>query len=299
MRKTKEIISYIILLIIIIFAVIFYINETSVKEKNINVDVNVKEELKVYFIDVGQADSILIKVDGEYALIDAGNNLDGSLLVNYFKSLGINKFSYVIGTHAHEDHIGGMDNIIRSFEIDKFMMPKTVVATTTYESVVKELNKKNIKYTVPVVDSEYSLSNAKLKVLNIKDNIDDLNNSSIVIKLTYKDISFLFMADVGKEVEEEIINKDIDSSVIKIGHHGSTYSSSDKFLKKVNAKYAVITCGTDNDYYYPHEKVLNRIKKNNMTLYRTDLDGTIIFSSDGKSIKIDTVKTDTNKEVKK
>ena len=299
MQKRKEIISYIILVIILIFSIIFVINDKINKENNIKIDNNLNEELKVYFIDVGEADSILIKVNNEYALIDAGNNLDGKKLVKHFKSLRFDKFSYVIGTHAHEDHIGGMDNIIREFTINNYLMPKTVVPTTTYETVVKELNKKNIKYTVPKVNSTFNINEATFKVLSIKDDYDNLNNSSIVIKMTYKDVSFLFMADVEKEIEYEILDKDIKADVIKIGHHGSVYASTDKFLKKVNAKYAVISVGANNDYYHPHEKALKRIKNNNMTLYRTDLDGTIIFSSDGKSLKIETVKTDTNMEVNK
>ena len=297
MFKRKDIISYILFVIIIIFAVVFYLNDNKVN--NIQIDNNLDEEIKVYFIDVGEADSILINIHNKYVLIDAGNNADGNKLVKYFKSLGISKFSYLIATHGHEDHIGGMDNIIRAFDVEKFLSTKTVLPTTTYETVVKELKKKDIKYTVPLIDSTFNIDEAVFTVLSLKDDIEDLNNSSIVLKMTYKDVSFIFMADVEEPVEDEIFNKDISADVIKIGHHGSVYGSSNKFLKKVNAKYAVISVGANNDYYHPHEKALKRIKNNNMTLYRTDIDGTIIFSSDGKSLKINTVKTDTNLEVKK
>ena len=299
--KRNSIGAYIFLVIILIFGIIFYLNDTKSKTNDIKIDNNLKEELQVYFIDVGEADCILIRIKDDYALIDAGNNLDGNKLVTYFKSLGITKFSAIFGTHGHEDHIGGMDNIIREFDVERFYMPKTVIPTTTYETVVKELKKKDISYKVPSVNNKINVGDGTFTVLSIKDDIDDLNNASIVLKFDYKNVSFLFMADVEKTIEYELLDKNVDVSadVIKIGHHGSVYGSINKFLKKVNAKYAVISVGADNEYYHPHEKALNRIKNNNMTLYRTDLDGTIIFSSDGESLKIDKVKTDTNLEEKK
>ena len=256
-----------------------------------------KVNVKVYFIDVGEADSILIDSNGKYILIDAGNNKDGPLLVDYFKELGIKKFDYVIGTHAHEDHIGGMDYIIRNFDINHFYMPKTVVPTYTYEDVVKELKNKSIKYTVPKIGTTFTSGKSEFEVLSVKDDEEDLNNGSIVLRMKYKDVAFMFMADVESPVEEELIKKsDISADVIKIGHHGSRYGSTSAFLNKVGARYAVISVGKLNDYNHPHNQALKRIEKAGLKLYRTDLKGTIIFNTDGKNFKIETVKTKTNME---
>ena len=226
-----------------------------------------KVNVKVYFIDVGEADSILIDSNGKYS------------------------------THAHEDHIGGMDYIIRNFDINHFYMPKTVVPTYTYEDVVKELKNKSIKYTVPKIGTTFTSGKSEFEVLSVKDDEEDLNNGSIVLRMKYKDVAFMFMADVESPVEEELIKKsDISADVIKIGHHGSRYGSTSAFLNKVGARYAVISVGKLNDYNHPHNQALKRIEKAGLKLYRTDLKGTIIFNTDGKNFKIETVKTKTNME---
>ena len=296
---------YSILFIIFVGALIVFYREDIIKYvNNIFKEVNEvehldNEDVKVYFLDVGQADSILISSNNKYVLIDAGNNLDGNNLVEYLKELGVTKIDYLIGTHAHEDHIGGLDNVIRSFDIDKFYMPKTVVATASYEQVINALKDKNITYNTPKIGTIFNLGEVKFEVLSIRSNEEDINNDSIVIKMTYKDISFLFTGDIGEDVEKELFNKDIEADILKVAHHGSVYSSSMKFLKKVNAKYAVISCGLNNEYYYPHEKVLNRLKELNTNIYRTDELGTIIISTDGKDISINNIKTNINVEDKK
>ena len=294
MNKISKILFTIIGLFILLFLVVDYINDNSPKYNDYNGNV------EVYFIDVGEAESILINNKGSYMLIDGGNNKDGKVLVKYLKSLGINKFDYVIGTHAHEDHIGGLDYVIKEFDVEKFYMPLTVVPTLSYEDVVKALNKKNIKYNVPYEGEILNMNDMKFEVLSVKDNIDDLNNSSIVMKMTYKDFKFLFMADVESPIEEELLSSgvDVEADVLKVAHHGTRYASTDKFLSAVNPKYAVIMCGNNNDYGHPHKQALNRLKNRHIPIYRTDLDGTIIFKINKEGITVDTVKTNTNVEDK-
>ncbi len=161
------------------------------------------EDVKIYFLDVGQAESILINSNGKYALIDGGNNLDGENLVSYLKSLGINRFEYVIGTHAHEDHIGGLDNVIEAFDIGKFYMPKTVVATLSYNDIIKALTNKNMKYITPKEGSKFSLGNSKFEVIYIGDNEEDINSNSIVLRMVYKDFSILFTGDITGDYESK------------------------------------------------------------------------------------------------
>ena len=299
----KNILSKILFLIVIVGLCYYVITDESTIEENkiqkreVEVQETVKEtdsNLKVYFIDVGQGDCTLIEKDGQYALIDAGNNRDGKKLVEYFKSLGIEKFKYVIGTHPHEDHIGGMDNIIKNFNIEHYLMPDLITPTPTFEEVLTQLENKNIKYEVPEIDSTFKLKDAKFKVIFIDNDEEDMNNSSIVLKLTYKNISYLFMADAEKKVEYQILNKDIKSNVLRVGHHGTKYATTKEFLNAVNPEYSIISVGKNNDYGFPKEEVLNRIKNSGSRLFRTDTRGTIISTTDGANIAFETIRTDTN-----
>ena len=299
MRKIKQTVGKVLLITLLIISyqkVINYLEkenkQESIKiEERINVD---NYPFQIQFIDVGEADCILINNNKQYALIDAGNNKDGNKLVSYFKSIGIEKFQYVIGTHAHEDHIGGMDNIIRNFEIKHFYMPNVEVDMITYQEIKKELQKKNILYETPKLDNTLTLSNAKIKVLSIGEDKEDINSTSIVLKVTYQNTSYLLMADATSDVEQKILNKNIQSDLIKIGHHGSNHSSSATFLNKVKPKYAIISVGTPNDYGFPKKVTLDKLERIGANILRTDELGTIIASSDGNNIYFNYLKTDTN-----
>ena len=299
MRKIKQTVGKVLLITLLIISyqkVLNYLEkenkQESIKiEERINVD---NYPFQIQFIDVGEADCILINNNKQYALIDAGNNKDGNKLVSYFKSIGIEKFQYVIGTHAHEDHIGGMDNIIKNFEIKHFYMPNVEVDMITYQEIKKELQKKNILYETPKLDNTLTLSNAKIKVLSIGDDKEDINSTSIVLKVTYQNTNYLLMADATSDVEQKILNKNIQSDLIKIGHHGSNHSSSATFLNKVKPKYAIISVGTPNDYGFPKKVTLDKLERIGANILRTDELGTIIASSDGNNIYFNYLKTDTN-----
>lgn len=251
-------------------------------------------ELQVYFLDVGQADSILIKSNNEYMLIDGGNNNDGPLLVKYFQSLGIKEFKYIVGTHPHEDHIGGLDDVIKNFTIDNIYIPDAMTTTKTFEDLLDSIDEKNLTYKVPKINSTFPLGNANLKVIYTGTDTSDLNNTSIVLKLTYQDISILLTGDATSETEKKILNKDINSTVLKVGHHGSKYSSTESFLKKVNPKYAIISVGKNNIYNHPATTTINKLEKLNTQIYRTDQDGTILLETNGHNIDIEKLKTNTN-----
>ena len=298
-KKIRKIICIIIGIIIVLFILLNgdFINNATASVSNINnsnENNNVDGSLSVHFIDVGQGDCIYIN-QGEYnMLIDAGNNEDGEKLVSYLKSLNVNGFDYVIGTHPHEDHIGGMDDIINNFEIDNYYMPDKLSTTKTFEDVLDALDAKGLSYNVPKIDDEFKLGDATFKVIYSGDDTNDINDSSIVLKMTYGDNSFLFTGDATSNVEEIILNQDIKSDVLKVAHHGSSYSSTTEFLDKVNPKYAVISVGTNNSYNHPASITLQKLSNRDITVYRTDLDGTIIFTSDGTNLSVQTKKTDTN-----
>lgn len=304
MRRKKKQISLLMALFLVIFGSIFYFLEPSQANPNTptptpeivqaNQEIQDGEKLQIWFLDVGQADSILIQNGDANMLIDAGNNEDGKKLVSYFQSLGIESFQYVIGTHAHEDHIGGMDDIIDNFNIDTFYMPNAITTTATFESVLDSLEAKNIAFQTPSIDSIFKLGNATIDVLYVGTDDSDLNNTSIVLKLTYGNTSVLFMGDAEKEVETIIEKKDISADVLKVGHHGSNTSSSKTFLEKVNPSYAIISVGTGNSYGHPSNTTIQNLENQNIQIYRTDENGTIIMTSDGTNITFQTIQTNTN-----
>ena len=256
----------------------------------------VSSNLTVQFIDVGQADCILISNKDHNMLIDAGNNDDGKKIVNYIKELGINKFDYVVGTHPHEDHIGGLDNIIDAFDIDNVYLPNAIANTSTFESVISSLEKKNYNVTIPTIGDKFNLGEAEFEILYTGEDEEDLNNSSIVLKMIFGNYSYMFMGDASSKVEQLLSKEVIDVDVLKVGHHGSKYSSKKDFLSKVTPDYAIISVGKDNSYGHPSKETIDNIKKYTDKIYRTDQLGTIILTSDGTKIEINSIETDTNGE---
>ena len=292
MKKNKTLISFLSFAAIILYTLLSNDEITIEKQENKKTDSNNTDVVKVEYIDVGQADAILIENNKKYMLIDAGNNEDGDLLVNYFKDKNITDFEYVVATHPHEDHIGGMDNIIKNFNIKNYYMPDCYTTTKTFEELLDALEEKNLSFETPDIDSEFLLGDALFKVLYTGTDKRDLNNTSIVLRMTYKDVSFMFTGDATNVTEKKILAKDLQSDVLKVGHHGSQYSTSKNFLDKVNPKYAIISVGTGNVYDHPKDITLNKLK--GIEVHRTDKEGTIRVISDGKNIDIETFKTNTN-----
>ena len=290
-RKRKVCKNLFLIIISILFGLFIYVTYNEEISNSIKVSNEALEGIKVSFLDVGQADSILIQVKDEAMLIDAGNNEDGKGLVKYLKDKKISNFKYVVGTHAHEDHIGGMDDIINNFNIEHFYMSDAITTTKTFEDILDALEAKQIAFETPKIDDEFDLGDAKIKVIYVGNDASNLNNTSIVLKLTYKNIRFLFTGDLESSVEKTLLDKDIQADVLKVGHHGSSTSSSDKFIKSVNPSYAVISVGKDNSYKHPNKKTLDTLEKYNVKVFRTDELGTIIFTSDGTQFNYTNVST--------
>lgn len=262
-------------------------NENTVQTEN-NVITPISPELKIHFLYVGQGDCIFVENDGQTMLIDAGNNPDGKFVSKYLKrKLGIKKIDYLIGTHAHEDHIGGIDIIIEDFDIGTFYMPSKTSQNKCYTDIVSLVNKNGMEIISPEVGTKFNVGKAQCEIMTKNDNAEDYNETSIVVEMTFGNQKFLFTGDMETENEESRNWNDID--VLKVAHHGSTYSTSAQFLNEIKPEIAVIMCGKDNDYYYPHEKLIERLKKSGCKeIYITSESGTILLTSDGVSSKVET-----------
>ncbi len=266
------------------------INSESTEVANQNNITPVNGELQVYYIDVGQADSILIINKEDAMLIDAGNNEDGEDVVNFIKDKGITKLDYVVGTHPHEDHIGGLDDVINSdIEIENVLMPKIETTTKTFEDVVDAISNKGLTVKAPSKGDTFTLGDSNLEVMtdSILDE-DNLNLSSITLRLQYGNNSFLFMGDSEEENEKTITWPKTD--VLKVGHHGSSTSSSEEFLNEVKPSISIIMAGKDNSYGLPKEEIVERLENVGSKVYRTDENGTIEVTSDGNNINVTTKK---------
>lgn len=287
-------------ILIILLAFLIINNQDKIKNlfnqnnnQNQNDYINTNNNLlKVHYLDVGQGDSIFIELpNNETMLIDAAESYQSENIINYLKNLNYQKIDYVIGTHPHTDHIGGLKDIINTFEIGKIYMPKVVSTTKTYESLLMAIKDKNLKInTAKAGTSIIDTDTLKINILAPNNSIyTELNNYSVVTKITYGTTKFLFMGDAEKLSENEI-KENVTADVIKIGHHGSNTSSSTDFIKKVNAKYGIISVGLNNKYNLPKEETITNWKNSGTKIYLTSTNGTIRASSDGTNIKIESEK---------
>ena len=249
--------------------------------------------VSVHFIDVEQGDCTLIQLpENKVMLIDAGENGFEEDVFEYLDSLKIEKIDYLVATHPHSDHIGGMEEVIKEYDIGEIYMPNAMATTKTYENMLDEIDKKNMKINSAYDGKtifDYSGVRADIIAPQKGEEFADLNNYSAVVKLTYGEKSFLFMGDAEKEIEEYILknHKDLKSDVLKVGHHGSSTSSEPEFIEAVNPEYAIISCGKDNEYGHPHKETLKTLKDTGTEVLRTDKMGTIIVKTDGKTISVE------------
>ena len=249
-------------------------------------------EIVVHFIDVGQGDAELIMTsDGKTVLIDSGTPESRTVLTGYLKEQGVKKIDYFVLTHPHADHIGGAAAVLDAFDVVNVIMTDAPTTTSTYKKVLQKIDEKDFGVIFAEAGKEYCLGEAKITILGpVSDYSDDLNNTSIVLRLTYGRTVFMFTGDAEKKAEQDMLTKFPASyfraDVLKLGHHGSSNSTSDGWFFAVSPEYAVISCGRNNDYGHPHREILSLLKKNGTTYFRTDTDGSIVMSSDGESVKI-------------
>ena len=246
--------------------------------------------LEVHYLDVGQADCILLQCDGANMLIDGGNVEDSDLVVAYLLEQKVTALDYVVNTHAHEDHVGGLPAVLAVMETKNVWCPVKVYGSKCFDDFVRYADQQYLELVCPEPGTKISLGGASVTVLGpVKDNYDT-NNSSIVLRVDYGATSFLFTGDAETQAENDILEAgyDVSSTVLKAGHHGSETSSGYKWLREVGAEYVVISVGEGNSYDHPHEIILSRLRDADMTVYRTDLQGHIVCTSDGQSVSFAT-----------
>lgn len=278
---------------VLFFIFIIIISFSFLTQNNSN---NYKNKMIVHYIDVGQGDSILIQVNNKNLLIDSGPSSNRKDLLSYLEKLNIKKFDYIIATHPHEDHIGNMDTIIKRYNIGNFYSPKVLTSSTTFENMIDALVDKNLKINVLKNGSKgINLGeNTKVEVFSPTESMssDNLNDYSPIIKITFFNNSFLFTGDAEISTEDIVLsqNNNLNCDILKVGHHGSSTSTSYNFLASANPSVAIISVGKNNSYGHPTSETLSLLNSFNIRTLRTDIDGTIIAISDGKNINISTVK---------
>lgn len=242
--------------------------------------------LKIIFIDVGQADSTLIQCNGKSMLIDGGNVADSSIIYTVLQKEKIEHLDYVIGTHAHEDHIGGLAGALSACSVDTVYCPVTEYDSTAFSNFSKSVASNNKIITVPKAGDSFNLGDAQVQILAPIGSYNECNDSSIVMKIVYGKTSFLFTGDAGYDSEKDILNAgyDLSATVLKVGHHGSSSSTGYVFLREIMPQYAVISVGEGNNYGHPTEAVLSRLRDARTIVYRTDMQGDITCVSNGKTV---------------
>ena len=256
-------------------------------------DIPENSNFEVHFIDVGQADSALIECDGETMMIDGGNVADSNVVAAYLKKEDVTELNYVVCSHAHEDHVGGLSGALSVTKADNIYAPKTETNTKAYKNFKKKAEEQNVEIKHPNIGDEIQLGSSTVEFLGpVDENGKDLNSTSIVLKITYGNTSFLFTGDAESDEEEEILNSgaDLKSTVLKVGHHGSRTSTSYPFLREVMPQYAVISVEKGNSYGHPNEETLSKLSDAGVEVYRTDESGDIVMTSDGNNISITTSK---------
>lgn len=242
---------------------------------------------EVHYIDVGQADAALIKCDGEAMMIDGGNVDDSRLIASYLKQEDVDNLKYVVCSHAHEDHVGGLSAALATVSFERVFAPKTEADTKAYRNFKKKANEQGIDIENPYVGETLALGSGTIEFLGpVTEKNKDLNSTSIVLKISYGNTSFLFTGDAERDEEEEILSSGLNlkSTVLKTGHHGSSTSTTYPFLRAVMPQYAVISCEEGNSYGHPHKETLSKLNDAGVDVYRTDKSGTIIMLSDGERV---------------
>ena len=244
-------------------------------------------QLTVHFIDVGQADAILVESDGENMLIDGGNGADSSLIYAYLKNHGIATLKYIVNTHPHEDHVGGLPGALNYATVERGFSSHQDYNSQAFRDYKGYLAMQGLELEVLEAGSSLALGESYIQVLGPLEHDGDINNSSLVLHLVYDEVSFLFTGDMEEGSEYDLLEAGLvpDCTVLKVAHHGSESSSGYRFLRSALPEFAVISVGKNNSYDHPSPKVLSRLEDAGTQIFRTDVHGHVLAHSDGKTVE--------------
>lgn len=251
-----------------------------------------EDRLSVFFLDVGQADSILLRSpEGKFMLIDAAKNDGAPALLRTLKEFGVKELEYLVLTHPHEDHIGGADAVLEQFAVKTVLSPDVGSTSKSWRDVLDAIEKEGCKDLIARPGDTYGFfEGCTFTVLGPYDTDEDLNNCSVVFRLDYGETSFLFTGDAEEREELSILENGgssfLKADVLKVGHHGSSTSTCEEFLSAVSPRCAVISCGENNEYGHPHRSTLDALEDRGIEILRTDLSGTVMVQSDGKNLTV-------------
>lgn len=302
--KNKKIIISILSVIIVLVLSLFSEQLKPLFEPLEADGTRIDSEFSVHFINVGQGDCTLIKTPDGNMLIDAGENGYEKTVLDYLEAQGVDSLKYLVATHPHSDHIGGVAEVLDAVPTENIIMPRlsknNTPTTTTYEKMMTAIKKSGAKVIAAKPGNEYSFGGAEFTVLAPFEQDENLNNMSVVIKLTYKGYSFVFSGDAEKEVENQILKAgyDISADVYKGAHHGSSTSNSKKFVRAINPTYAVLSYEDGNSYGHPHRETVELFNEEGIVYYSTADYGTIIFTVDNNVLDILSVNNNTAEVIK-
>lgn len=287
----NHLVTIVLALVIALLATYFGVNQSDERQTTpVSGD-----GLSVHYIDVGQGDSTLLTCGGKTMLIDAGIPSAGQIVMDYLSAQGITAIDYLVCTHAHADHCGGLDDIVVNFPVKTIYSSVAESQNNSFTYFAEAAETAGIEIEVPELDSTFSLGEATVTVLGPREDYTDVNNQSLVLRVDYGETSFLFTGDAEYESETAILDAgcDVRCDVLKAGHHGSRTSTGYRLLYEAEPQYCVISCGANNDYGHPHDDTLSRLRDAEVTTYRTDQNGTVVCFSDGKSLIFTTEKEST------
>lgn len=275
--------------------------DAAVEELPVLEEENVIQEdstFAIRFLDVGQADAALIECDSHYMLIDGGNKEDSDKMYAILKESGIDHLDIIVGTHADEDHIGGLAGTLNYADADLVLCSVAEHDTEAFHDFAKYAEQNGGGIAIPEIGDEYSLGSSIITILGINAG-SETNDASIILKIEYGETSFVFTGDAETIAEQEVINSglDISADVLKIGHHGSADSTSEEFLDRIMPDYAIISVGSENTYLHPADETLGRLESAGIEVFRTDLQGEILVTSDRKTVTVTTEKEASKEEI--
>ncbi len=274
-RHKKKLMQFILAIII---AIASYVTTTTVLPN---------DNLIITVVDVGQADATIVQCHGEVLVIDGGNREDSDIMYTIMKRNNIKKVKAMIATHSHEDHVGGLSGVFETSLVDTVYVPNTEDVSKVFTTFKQKASNNGAVMVIPETNDEFMIGEAKVTFLSLnKDYGDNINNSSLCVRIDYGETSFLWMGDAEKEVENDLLDSNIKANVLKVGHHGSNTSSTMEFLQRVQPDLSIISVGKNNSYGLPHQEVLQRYKELGLKVFRTDELGDIRLVSDGSVIDV-------------